>query len=159
MAKLTAAQKAERVNRAPRSDKTDSLPVETRSPTVTIACKLPNGLHMDLKHPLTGEPHRVTVRGPLNARIVSNGFGMTSGVDRDFAEAWFKAYSKYHPVVTGQIFAEELKADAKAHARENRDVKTGLEAKDPNALPAKITVADGPKNGGGDDSGDDDDED
>jgi hypothetical protein len=110
MAKLTAAQKAERVNRAPRSDKTDSLPVETRSPTVTIACKLPNGLHMDLKHPLTGEPHRVTVRGPLNAR-------------------------------------------------ENRDVKTGLEAKDPNALPAKITVADGPKNGGGDDSGDDDDED
>ena len=155
MPKLTAAEKAARVNAAAPSTKGDALPVATRSPTVTIACKLPTGLHLELNHPQSGEPTRVTVKGPLNARIVSNGFGMTSGVDKDFAEAWFKAYANYQPVKTGLIFSEELKAKAKDHAKENRDQKSGLEPNDPNKLPPKIERVPGTEQKP-DDSGEDD---
>lgn len=159
MARRTATERAAAVNQAKPSTRTNAPPAETRSPTVVVACKLPTGLHLEMPHPSTGEHMRVTVAGPANARLVSNGFGLTSGVDRDFAEAWFKAYANYHPVKTGQIFIETDRQRAKDHAKENREVRTGLEPNDPNKLPAGLEKADGPSNKNADDGEDDDGED
>ena len=114
--------------------------------TVTVACKLPNGLHLDLRD-ANGEVRRVTLRGSGDARRmesggqfvsshgnrVSEGFGLTPGVSKEFWEAWEAQYRKanYEPLVRGLIFAVPKLDSAAAMAREKAEIKTGLEPIDP----------------------------
>ena len=126
--------------------------------TVTVACKLPNGLHLQLyqeaerDEPVLGggvktvkffmkKGDRVTVKGfayeagktPLNA--VAGGAGLTPGVDEDFWKAWL-AQNKDSPLVrSGAIYASTKEDTVNKMAIEQKDIKSGLEPLDPNNLP------------------------
>jgi hypothetical protein len=98
-------------------------------PTVTVACKLPNGLQLELK----GHPP-VKLNGTAvhygTPPVAVNGVALTHNVDADFWARWSKEYKNYTPVRLGLIFAGANDSDVIAQAAELRDVKTGLEPLD-----------------------------
>lgn len=91
--------------------------------TVTVACKLPNGLHLD------HAGKRVTLNGGHHKDAVA-GHGLTT-VDKDFWDAWLKAHEWYHPVKQGHVFAHGQEASARDKAKERAEVKTGFEGINP----------------------------
>src|SRR5580765_5333748 len=99
-------------------------------PTVTVACKLPNGLQLELE----GKP-RVIIKGtsvPYGAPTHDvGGYALTPNVDADFFNEWQAKYKDYVPVKRGLIFAYTKPQDATARAMEMRDEKSGLEPIDP----------------------------
>ncbi|QDJ35838.1 hypothetical protein CBR67_03765 [Bordetella hinzii] len=94
-------------------------------PTVTVACKLPNGLVMDI--PGAKEP--VVLKGSNHADAIA-GHGLTE-VDADFWEAWTKLYADFQPLKQEMIFAQGNERNAVAKSKERKDEKTGLEGLDP----------------------------
>lgn len=96
-------------------------------PNITVGCKLPHGLIIK-----TGGK-AVTLNGANSARIVG-GYGLTQ-VDKDFFEAWKKEFAQFPPLKHGLIFAQEKPASADSQAKEQADIRTGLEPIDP-AKPA-----------------------
>jgi hypothetical protein len=115
--------------------------------TVTVACKLPNGLHIenrtaDASSPSGyGAPARVTLVGsehrrdemgnPIHAWEMSNTFGLTPNVDADFFDQWMKENAE-SPLVKNRIVFAHGK-DTRGMTAEFKDVKTGLEGLDPKA--------------------------
>lgn len=93
--------------------------------TVTVGCKLPSGLHLDLP----GKT-RVTLNGS-NASNVIGGHGITENVDADFFAAWLKAYADHPAVKSGLIFAHEKAASTAAEARDKTKNTSGFEGIDP----------------------------
>lgn len=87
--------------------------------TITVGCKLPNGLI------ITCGGKSATLAGANSSRIVG-GYGLTA-VDKDFFEAWTKEYASFAPLKHGLIFAQEKPASAEAQAKEQAEVKSGLE--------------------------------
>jgi hypothetical protein len=110
------------------------LPPEPEQETVFVACKLPNGLHLDLS--VKGQlPRRLTLAG-TNTGIkecgvydpsrMQNGFALTP-VPKKFFEDWLEQH-RFHPaVVNGHIFANTNAKSAVAEAREKEKAETGLE--------------------------------
>ena len=49
--------------------------------TITVGCKLPHGIHMDI------DSKRVTLNG-ANASSVIGGHGITENVDKEFFDKW-----------------------------------------------------------------------
>jgi hypothetical protein len=96
---------------------------------VTVACKLPNGLILEL------DGVRVELAGPAVAWGVPprdvGGYALTHGVDADFFVRWMSVYKDYTPVKRGLIFACAKPQDAEARAREMKDEKSGLEPLNP----------------------------
>lgn len=101
-------------------------------PTVTVACKLPNGLIMDI--PGAKEP--VHLKGANHEDAIA-GHGLTE-VDADFWDAWTKLYADFQPLRKEMIFAQGSERSAAAKAKERKDEKTGLEGLDPEAPAAGI---------------------
>lgn len=102
---------------------------------VVVGCKLPNGLHLDILEDAGGGQKRVKVRVTLNGsnhRDAIGGYGMTS-VDADHYAAWEKEHraAGFAPLLNDAIFVVRNENDARAKARENRDVVTGFEGLDP----------------------------
>lgn len=123
--------------------------------TVTVACKLPGGLHAhlllddgakvfvtfagsgaerrlqradDAGRPITVDPDMVgSVRG---------GFGLTPNVDKAWWDAWLKQNGEYPPVKKGLIFASAQHASAIAKTKDHAEIRNGLEPINPSA-PAK----------------------
>lgn len=99
-------------------------------PTVCVACKLPHGLHLDLKG-----RERVTLRGTAVAYGTAThdvgGYALTPGVDADFFAAWLAQYKDLELVRRGLVFAHPKPQDATAQALEMRGEKSGLEPIDP----------------------------
>jgi len=101
--------------------------------TVTVACKLPNGLHLDVNG-----FDRVTIKGnalpfgesAVDYRIVG-GYALTPGVPRDLWDAWLKDRTTMDIIVKGIVFAQEKPADVVAEAKNGAKVITGLEPIDP----------------------------
>ncbi len=92
--------------------------------TVTVGCKLPHGLHLDING------KRVTVNG-VNSTEIIGGYGMTKDVDKEFFDAWM-ALNREHPAVKNElIFSDVQTSSAHAKAVERKDEKTGFEAIDP----------------------------
>jgi hypothetical protein len=112
---------------------------------VTVACKLPHGLHLDI-----GDK-RVTLNGGNSgtALIVDgegHGHGLTE-VDKEFFDAW-RALNADHPALKAElIFAHDKRDSAVAQARSNRKNRTGFEGLDPNRPGSDIAPADEQKNG------------
>jgi hypothetical protein len=121
--------------------------------TVRIGCKLPNGLILEILEAgpgmfpapmgkrvfLKGSNSTLTAKGenPLIAR-----FAFTD-VDADFWEAWMKKNKDMPFVKNGSVFMEESAKDAKAAAKERKDVPTGLEPLEPKGdkrIPAGATA-------------------
>lgn len=144
----------------------------TTGATVTIACKLPTGLLVELwdmdpakamsvpdgnggtrfirpRIPYSEGEERLLIRGsaaerrletvdekgrptpPPALETVASGFGLTFGVDADWAEAWFKQNADYPPVRRGLIFMQKSAASARDQAKDHANLLTGFEALNP----------------------------
>lgn len=93
--------------------------------TVTIGCKLPHGLHMDV-----GD-QRVTING-LNTTEIVGGHGLTFGVPKALWEQWKRDHKDAEFVKRGLVFAQGKTDSAIAEAKEKKDNRSGFEGIDPN---------------------------
>lgn len=99
------------------------------SKRVTIGCRLPHGLVLEVKG------ISVTLKGK-NSRVVAGMYVpeqdfATTEVDADFWEAWFTAHSTFPAVLSGAIFIAKDAASAESIAKELRNESTGMEQLDP----------------------------
>lgn len=99
--------------------------------TVTVACKLPNGVHLDIRG-----RGRVTLRGTAVAFgvapvIVPGGYALTPDVDEDWWNAWLDLSRDLDIVKKQIVFAMPKPVEARARAREMAELRTGLEPMDP----------------------------
>lgn len=95
---------------------------------ITIGCRLPNGLILELP----GKPP-VELKGQNSAHgdspiimLSENDCGYTD-VDADFWQAWKTAYKGYAPLESNAIFEAKNRTEAKSIAKELKSEKTGLE--------------------------------
>ena len=98
--------------------------------TVTVACKLPAGIHLDLPG------KRVTLRGiavPYGEPpvIVPGGYALTPDVDADFMTKWLELYSTMDIVVKQILYVMPKSSEARSRAKELTEIKTGLEPINP----------------------------
>lgn len=102
---------------------------------VTVGCKLPNGIHLDV------QDKRVTLNGANSSRIIG-GYGLTQ-VDKDFWDAWVKAYADSPMLKNHLVFAQGTEANASAKAEEQAEVKSGFERLQPGkGVLAEVQTAD-----------------
>lgn len=123
-----------------------------QSPTVfvTVGCKLPHGLIMELipKHDGWNPPPcgpRVTLNGAnsvkrdsilrVTPRVLE--YGRTQ-VDKSFWEQWLVQHKNDDMVKKGFVFAEQKVSDFKAHAKEALPEKTGLEGLNPTGADERL---------------------
>lgn len=90
---------------------------------VTVACKLPHGLHIKLGDTV------VTLRGS-NSQEAIGGYGFTL-VREPFWNDWSAQYRNFQPVKLGLIYALPKGRDARAKAKEQAELKNGLEPLSP----------------------------
>lgn len=88
---------------------------------VTVACKLANGLYLDVGN------QRVTVKGFANGIQDENGFGLTHGVDKSIWDAWLEKNKGRDIVKNGLIFAHEKAKSVEAESKEKKDNKSKTE--------------------------------
>lgn len=125
--------------------------------TVTVACKLPNGLILrtfdmvKTTEPAPGGTRDFEIARPREGQVFINGsrtppgvqvdhahvggYALTTGVDAAFFELWMKQNAESDIVRNKLIFAHAT--DTAAVAKENKSRKSGLEPLDPNKLPVK----------------------
>jgi hypothetical protein len=141
-----------------RIDKPKPDPIMPRSTdTVTVACKLPNGLRLrifkmrEISEQAPGGPRTIeqsfqvgptiVVRGPalpfgvVPSELIIGGYALTKDVPRDFWETWLEQNVDLDCVQKGLIFARKNTDDAVAKAKDRSTIKSGLEPLDPNKLP------------------------
>lgn len=121
--------------------------------TVTVACKIPNGLLLQLEKRETvivpspaggrkeevgrkvGEPVKINgfaiaLTGNPPDHEIHGGFGLTHGVKKDFWDAWLKQNEDLDIVKNGLIFAHEKRDNAVAQARDMRTLRSNMEPLD-----------------------------
>lgn len=102
--------------------------------TVTVGCKLPNGLIIEVGG------QSVELNG-ANASNIVGGHGITYDVDADFFNAWLEAHQDRDMVKNGFVFAHEEAKNTKAEAREKADNETKLEAINPDDKANGVSTA------------------
>jgi hypothetical protein len=133
----------------------DRVKIKRAANTVTVGCKLPNGLVLQLYQNVkrvenvpngtrtyeiaeqVGEP--ITIHGSamkfepgyIPPAQLAGGYGLTPGVNRDFFEEWMKQNREHPAVKSGLIFAAGSQMDAMDVAKENAGKRSGLEQIDP----------------------------
>lgn len=118
------------------SDTQKQLPVSGKS--VTVGCKLPNGLIMELGTRGKDDYRQVRLRGAQSSRI-AGGFGLTD-VSEDFMQAWMKKNKDLTFVRKGLVFVQADGVFAEGHAKDHRDLRSGLERLDPKKAPKGVEV-------------------
>lgn len=103
---------------------------QTSAKTVTVGCKLPNGLICEMGKFGDEDYKAVTLKG-ANSAVVHGGYGLTEGVDESFWQAWKAKHKRLSFVQKGLVFAVGDIASAIDHAIDLSAVKTGLEPLDP----------------------------
>ncbi len=143
--------------------------IDTPSPsrdseTVTIACKIPNGIILHLCgeektfEPLMGGGYREVMRYPrleetvhvkgcsvdVGALLKGNfdqqmagGYALTTGVPKKFWDRWFEANKETDMVKNKVIFAASSESRIRSEAREHEKTLSGLEAIDPDKPSSK----------------------
>jgi hypothetical protein len=91
--------------------------------TVTIGCKLPNGIVLELPDK-DGKIVTVTLAGSNSSKVLGALHGET-GVDADFWAGWKSANKDFVPFKSGAIFEAKTPKDAAAKAKDTPE--TGLE--------------------------------
>lgn len=112
------------------TDQNNAGNAQTSTTTVTIGCKLPNGMVLEMGKFGDEDYKAVTVKGS-NSALVHGGFGITEGVDASFWQAWKKKHARLSFVQKGLVFAVGDLASARDHAIDMSALKTGLEPLDP----------------------------
>lgn len=92
--------------------------------TVSVACKLGNGLIIDL------DGRSYTLQGSNSDEAIA-GYGITEGIPEDFYKQWSEQYKDLPAVKQGLIFANTRRESVVSQARQQKDLKTGLEPIDP----------------------------
>jgi hypothetical protein len=96
----------------------------TTGATVTIACKLPNGLNLGHIHG-DEKPH-VILRGS-NHPLAIGGYGLTHGISKDAWEKWKTQHAFLPALQNGLIFEHDKPGSARSMAAEMAEVQSGLE--------------------------------
>lgn len=96
---------------------------------VTVGCKLPNGLIMELGKVGDDDYQTVRLNGGNDANIIG-GYGLTA-VSKSFWDAWMKRNHKLGFVKRAMVFVHGDIASARDHAQDNAGIRTGFEAIDP----------------------------
>ena len=133
-----------------------AAPLSAASRTVVVACKIPNGLRLQLQKETkvrepkadrsgyelstymtpTGKP--IFVEGPAypvgtlpkgfpRRPEIEGGYALTFGVPREFWDEWLRQNEKASYVETNMIFACASREDAQAKGREMEKLLSGLE--------------------------------
>lgn len=103
-----------------------------------VACKLPNGLHLDV--PGKG---RVTLKGVMLPFGIApdapmpGGYTLTS-VDEEFWQAWVARNAESDIVVKKIVFASARADHTRGMAAEQTEIKSGLEQLDANKPGASL---------------------
>lgn len=120
--------------------------------TLTIGCKLPSGLRMelgsahdanykfvDLNGANQGEYRGRNENGKIFHSTTEQGFGLTK-VDSEFWEAWKKRYevNSKRWIRDGVLFVADGTDEARGMAADQSEVTTGFEQIDPDKLPAGL---------------------
>lgn len=92
-------------------------------PNITVGCKLPNGLILQLND------KTVSLNGFMKGRAIG-GYGLTEGVDEAFFNEWIKSHSDMLVVKNELIFKQKNLKEAKSQAKDTADKKSGLEPLD-----------------------------
>lgn len=132
--------------------------------TVTVACRLPHGLVLQLQtmqkrsEPVMGGGYReveqaartgdkiviagfarpVNPEGEVEFAPLVGGYGLTYGVDKDFFEKWLAQNADLDAVRNGFIFAHERDDTVKGRARDGKAGLSGLEPINPRNLPTEF---------------------
>lgn len=114
---------------------------EASATTCVVGCKLPHGLHLELKGSEGVVRH--TLKGNNAARIIG-GYGITDGIPTEFMTQWLKKNAKHPAVIAGAIFMHNTVEGAVARAKEGREIRTGCEAIDPIAQAKRFSLNNGP---------------
>ncbi len=122
--------------------------------TVSVGCKLPHGLMLQLySAPKDNKPAKalgkpVRIAGANQnytetGLIVPKGaFGLTDGVDKAFMDKWMHDNRDMEAVTQGLIFVHDKDVSVRAEGKARKEQMTGFEGKDPKKLPADLTEAD-----------------
>lgn len=106
--------------------------------TVTVACRLPCGLHVPV------EGHGILQFKGSNDRTAmldEHGHGLTSGVPAAAWDALTAQYATAKWLTSGAVFAHTKVADARAQATEQADENVGFDGIDPEAPGNKLSPA------------------
>ena len=159
MARSSAAKKNEGPKAVPPQARPAASGATKTGATVTVACKMPNGIVIHRERPSI---RRVPVLGggiieeksfervpgsevmifgtarPLGAaprtRTVG-GYALTANVPKDTWDQWYEAHKDLPAIVNGLIYAMESVEDAAAEARDNAKIRSGLEPMLPDGDP------------------------
>lgn len=120
------------------------------SATVSVGCKLPWGLVLEMGKVGADDYRRVTLVGSngmnkghgdkIAGHIVASGYGITFGVPKDFMDAWMAKHARLDCVRSGLIFVEAAK-DAQPHAEMFSGVTTGFEPLSQSNMPRGLETA------------------
>jgi len=135
------------------------------SGTLTVACRLPNGLILRTfemvdtheQGPLqsrtvkmarfTGKQHKINGnsfaqnKAPMFAQMENHGYALTHDVPAELWNQWLEQNKDADIVTRGHIFAHGDGRSVRAEATEKKDVKTGLERLDQKKTPRGIAKA------------------
>lgn len=130
--------------------------------TVTVACKMPHGLELrvfdmvDKRVIAPGGSGTYTVKEAVERKTrvrlngfahpqdkaaiasVVGGYGLTFNVDKAFFDLWMEQNKDSDVVQNGLIFAHVRRENAEGKAREQKELKSGLERLDPAKPPPGI---------------------
>lgn len=139
-----------------------NAPGKTGSSTVTVACRIPNGLVLqlfdmvDVDEPLMGgglrtvsravpsSKPRVKINGPARFQgkdaehTIVHGVGLTFNVDADFFAEWQRQHRGASYADPKLVFAQAKSGEIEAEAKDKRSLKSGLERYDPAHPPAEF---------------------
>jgi len=87
--------------------------------TVTVCCKMPNGLIID------HEGKSARLNGANHSELIG-GYGMTE-VDKELWEAWKAKFHDNSLIKNEIVFAQATKASAKKAAEEREEINSGFE--------------------------------
>lgn len=122
----------------------NAAPLRTTGETVTVGCKLPNGLN--LGHDVHGPDAPVVILNGANHPNAIAGTGLTHGIDKAGFEKWLKDHGGPDGIPAirhGLIFAYDKPGQAVSAAKERKKTKTGFEGLDPDKPAADLKPDDG----------------
>jgi hypothetical protein len=161
-AKSANPAKAKVLERLRDTPKVDKTPAPQYTGTVTVACKLPNGLILRLfkMHDIreqtpTGvrisqqarqEGQSYTVRGPripfgqLPNFMIIGDYALTPNIPRDFWEEWSRQNEELDCVKNKLIYAHEKQDHVADWAKDHAGTISGLEPIDPEKPPREFRL-------------------
>ncbi len=149
--------------KAPSADEINAGSKATSTECVTVACKLPSGLLLqvfemeEFDEPTPGGSRRTKrarlmdehrIRGTAHRQEkapgapIFGGYALTPGVPKALWDRWISDNRDAPMVKNHLIFAHSSKNGIRDEAKDHKSVRSGLERINPKKLPGKLTMDD-----------------